>query len=302
MATESGLVGLIQGTPGYPPLLQEIPDPPVVLWLRGQTPALSSPAVAVVGSRAASPGGRLVAARLARDLSRAGLTVVSGLARGIDGAAHQAALEAGGQTLAVLGCGADVVYPREHRELARRIAASGAVVSELLPGSPPLAFHFPLRNRVISGLSRAVVVVEAGERSGSLITARAALEQGRDVLAVPGGIMSGRHRGSHSLIKDGARLVETVDDVLDEIGWHPRAEPAQVESANMWISKDLEIHMPLGEPCSVDDLVAGTGWSIPRVLSDIGRLELVGRVTRSGGGAFVRVDGPAMDRRQSGDR
>ena len=205
--------------PTYPALLREIVDPPIVLWLVGAAACLSEPAVAIVGSRRATPAGIAVARRIGRGLAEAGLVVVSGLARGIDGAAHQGALDAGGRTVAILGCGADVVYPPEHASLAKRVAEAGALVSEFPPCTPPLPRHFPLRNRIISGLSRAVVVIEASDRSGSLITARAALDQGRDVLAVPGNVASGRYSGCHALIKDGAPLVETVEDVLNELGW-----------------------------------------------------------------------------------
>ena len=182
---------------------------------------LGRPSVAVVGARAASPTGQRIGYELGRDLALAGLVVVSGLARGVDGAAHAGALDGGGRTVAVLGCGVDVVYPRQHGALAARVAAQGVIVSEFPPGTEPRPSHFPLRNRIISGLSRAVVVVEASEQSGSLITAQMALEQGRDVLAVPGTWPAGRYRGCHALIKDGARLVETVEDVLEEIGWRP---------------------------------------------------------------------------------
>ena len=170
-----------------------------MLWTRGAAAALERPAVALVGSRAASPHGLAVAERLAADLAARGIVVVSGLARGVDSAAHRGALSGGGSTIAVLGSGADIIYPPEHAALAREIEATGVVMSELAPGTPPLPLFFPLRNRIISGLSRAVVVIEAGEKSGSLITARLALDQGRDVLAVPGNVLSGRNRGAHAL-------------------------------------------------------------------------------------------------------
>jgi DNA processing protein len=271
----------------YPALLKQIPDPPVVLWTRGDPNVLSRPAVAVVGARAASPAGLAAGRRLARDLADAGLVVTSGLARGVDGAAHLGALDGGGTSAAVLGCGLDVSYPPEHEPLAARVAASGVLASELPPGTPPMPYHFPLRNRIISGLCRAVVVIEASERSGSLITARMALEQGRDVLAVPGGIASGRYRGSHALIKDGARLVETVEDVLEEIGWPhvrpvARGKPCQVNG--------LETSMGPGEPCSVDELAERTGRHAPELLAELAVLELDGRVARTAGGCFVRVD------------
>src|SRR5436190_1073263 len=159
-----------------------------------------------------------VVRRLARDLAACGLVVVSGLARGVDSAAHRGALADAGVTVAVLGSGVDVMYPPEHGSLAKEIDKAGAVVSELVPGTPPQSWFFPLRNRIISGLSRAVVVIEAGEKSGSLITARCALEQGRDVLAVPGNVLSGRNRGAHGLLRDGAKIVESADDILEELG------------------------------------------------------------------------------------
>jgi DNA protecting protein DprA len=174
--------------------------------------------VAVVGARAASSASREVARDLGKGLALAGVTVVSGLARGCDGAAHQGALAAGGRTIAVLGCGVDITYPPEHETLAQEIALTGALLSELAPGTLPLPHHFPLRNRIIAGLSRAVVVIEAHERSGSLITAACALEQGREVMVVPGPVRSGRNRGAHALLKDGAALVESAADVLAELG------------------------------------------------------------------------------------
>lgn len=280
---------LTAGTPAYPERLWQIPDPPITLWLRGRAPLLHDTAVAVVGARQATPAGLAVATRVARELAEAGLVVVSGMARGIDGAAHQGALDAGGRTIAVLGCGADVVYPREHSELARRIWESGALVSEAPPGSAPLPWRFPLRNRIISGLARAVVVIEASERSGSLITAKAALEQGRDVLAVPGSVASGRYRGSHALIKDGARLVETVDDVLEEIGWSRAvtSEPGLASKVNpvSW----LDGLMATGEAYSLDQLAALSSRSAGDVLAALAELEIGGRVVRSPGGNFTKT-------------
>ena len=216
-ARTAGIQVLAFGAKDYPARLTTIPDPPLVLWVRG--PGLdSSLAVAVVGARAASSASREIARDLGNGLARAGITVVSGLARGCDGAAHQGALSASGRTVAVLGCGVDITYPPEHETLAREVALSGAVVSELAPGTPPLPHHFPLRNRIIAGLSHAVVVIEAHERSGSLITAACALEQGREVMVVPGSVRSGRNRGAHALLKDGATLVECAGDVLAELG------------------------------------------------------------------------------------
>ena len=187
-----------------------------VLWTAGSR-GLSAPAVAIVGARAASPYALSVASRLGSDLVASGLTIVSGLARGVDSAAHRGALAGGGITIGVLGSGVDVMYPPEHEPLARDMAARGAVISELVPGTPPHPYFFPLRNRIISGLSRAVVVIEAGDRSGSLITARCALERGAMVLAVRA-VLSGRNRGAHALLRDGAKIVESADDILEELG------------------------------------------------------------------------------------
>jgi DNA processing protein len=278
----------------YSALLREIYDPPIVLWCRGDRACLSRPAVAVVGSRRATPAGLSMARTLGRGLTEAGLLVVSGLARGVDGAAHEGALEAGGQTAAVLGCGADVVYPPEHGRLARRIMESGLIATEFPMGMPPLAHHFPLRNRTISGLCRAVVLVEASNRSGSLITARAALEQGRDVLAVPGNVVSGRSTGCHALIKDGASLVETVEDVLHELGWAQPAAPAGRDDDKCLSMSPLEAEMALGEAYDVDELAERTGLSPAGILADLGALEVAGRVTRVPGGGFVKLDKSAI--------
>jgi DNA processing protein len=270
----------------YPDRLREIADPPLVLWVRGVLSVLATPAVAVVGSRQATASGLAMARQLGRELAAAGLTVVSGLARGIDAAAHRGALDAGGVTIAVLGCGIDVIYPREHADMAAEIPVRGALVTEHLPGTPPLPPYFPLRNRIISGLSLAVVVVEASERSGSLITARLALEQGRDVLAVPGPVMPGRHRGCHALIKDGARVVETVRDVLEEIGWTdlPAGSAAKPLSAN-----GLEIDLRPGEALTADALAERMGRPVAEILAALTGLELAGAVARTPGGVFLRT-------------
>jgi DNA processing protein len=272
----------------YPAWLRQITDPPPVLWVRGElTAGQAAPAVAIVGARRAGAGGVAIARRLATDLSHAGVTIVSGLARGIDAAAHAGALDGPSPTWAVLGSGLDVIYPPEHRGLAERVARQGAVLSELPPGSPPIARHFPLRNRIISGLSRAVVVVEASDKSGSLITARTALDQGRDVLAVPGTILSGCHRGCHALIKDGARLVETVGDILDEIGWR---RPARQVSDKPCISKGLLAVLPVGELVGLEELSARTGRSASNLLVELTDLEMAGTVARAPGGLFQRLD------------
>lgn len=283
-----GLAVLTIGSESYPDLLGHIIDPPIVLWVKGSVAVLQEPQVAVVGARAASPSGLMAARQLGHDLASAGLTVVSGMARGVDGAAHAGALDGAGHTVAVLGCGADVVYPAEHAGLAQRIAETGAIVTELAPGAPPLRHHFPLRNRIISGLARAVVVIEASQKSGSLITAKAALEQGRDVLAVPGAILAGRSRGCHALIRDGARLVDSADDILEEIGWTRAARPAGESNKSLQMS-ELEETMAAGESYTVDDLASRTGRPAHELLAELGELELAGRVSRIAGGAFVKA-------------
>jgi DNA processing protein len=275
--------------PSYPVSLAAIVDPPPVVWLRGLRTALDPPAVAIVGSRAGSPYALEVAERLAADLSGRGVTIVSGLARGVDSAAHRGALAATGFTVAVLGSGADRIYPSEHKALAREIAGSGAIVSELVPGTPPQPQFFPRRNRIISGLVRAVVVIEAGEKSGSLITARLALEQGRDVLAVPGNVLTGRNRGGHALLRDGAKIVESADDILEELGLGP--EPSAASKAGSTASDDPVLRsLPPGESCDLDAIAERSGLTPGRLLPRLFELELLGLVRRAGGGRFVRFD------------
>src|SRR5688572_11028154 len=208
---------IARGDLRFPIALDAIHDPPQTLWVRGDIDALQAACVAIVGSRAASPYALEVARRLGADLARRNVAVVSGMARGVDSAAHRGALEGDGITIAVFGCGVDVIYPAEHRGLADRILERGAFVSEFPPGTPPRREHFPQRNRIISGLSLAVVIVEAAEKSGSLITADFAMEQGRTVLAVPGNVLGGRNFGAHALLRDGAKLVECADDILEEL-------------------------------------------------------------------------------------
>ena len=283
-AAERGLTPILWSDAVYPPALAAIVDPPPVLWMRGSVDALERPAVAIVGSRAASPYGLAVGERLAADLAARGVVIVSGLARGVDSAAHRGAL-ATGCTVAVLGSGADVIYPREHEALARDVALHGAILSELVPGTPPLPQFFPQRNRIISGLARAVVVIEAGEKSGSLITARCALEQGRDVLAVPGNVLTGRNRGAHSLLRDGAKIVESADDILEELGM-----PGQtVGRPTPRLDPVLACFVP-GESSDLDAIAERSGLSTARLLPRLFELELQGRVRRAGGGRFVRVD------------
>ena len=283
----AGLVCVPHDDPRYPSVLADTIDPPPVLWVRGQDAVLSRMAVAIVGSRAGSPYGLGVAERLGADLAAAGLVVVSGLARGVDSAAHRGALSVGGVTVGVLGCGVDQIYPPEHAALADAMTAQGAVVSELLPGTDPRREFFPRRNRIISGLSRAVVVVEAGEKSGSLITARCALEQGRDVLSVPGNVLAGRNRGGHALLRDGARLVESADDIMDELGL--RRVSGRPVAVGVVADPVLACLQP-GEPADLGQISARSGLSAVELLPRLLALELQRAVRREPGGRFVRLD------------
>jgi DNA processing protein len=290
-AAEAGIGVLSWTDPLMPPQLMAISDVPPVLWYRGTLDCLQQPAVAIVGSRAASSVALETARRLATDLASRDITVVSGLARGVDSAAHRGAL-ATGRTIAVLGSGVDYIYPSEHTELADRITRTGLLVSEYPPGTPPLQFHFPMRNRLISGLSRAVVVIEASDKSGSLITATCAAEQGRDVMAVPGNVLSGRNKGGHALIRDGAKIVECADDIVAELGFGPPAPldaGTQASDNRSTGSEDPVLcRMDTGCPYDVDALAAACGLDAPRLLPLLAELELRGLVRRVGGGRFMR--------------
>jgi DNA processing protein len=266
------------GDNAYPPLLAAIDDAPPALWCVGDAACLAAPCIAMVGSRRATGVGLATAHALAVDLAGAGIVIASGLAHGIDAASHRGALAAGGRTVAVLACGIDIVYPRAHRDLAVRIARSGAVISEFPPGTPPLAGHFPQRNRIVTGLCSGLVVVEARERSGSLLSARLANEQGRTVMAVPGSVRGGANGGAHRLIREGAALVESAQHVVDEAGLlvtllerRPIIEQVQPELA--WILDALG-----DEPQQVDDLAARTGADASVLQAGLLALELTGRV------------------------
>jgi DNA processing protein len=275
----------------FPTSLATLTDLPPVLWYQGQLAVAEAPAIAIVGSRAASAVAIETASRLAADVAAAGITVVSGLARGVDSAAHRGALRTG-RTIAVLGSGLDRVYPAEHLELAKEIAREGLVASEFPPGTPPLPHHFPMRNRVISGLSAGVVVIEASEHSGSLITASCALEQGREVMAVPGNVLSGRNTGGHGLLRDGAKIVESADDIVRELGWRigtASGHEKQISSCRGTVSGDPLIReMTPGQPYDVDELTALSGLEPKRLLPRLLDLELRGLVRRAGGGRFLR--------------
>jgi DNA processing protein len=289
------VVAIPRGDVRYPAALDAIHDPPPVLWTKGRLESLCGPMVAIVGSRAASPYALEVARRLGADLARRQVAVVSGMARGVDSAAHEGALDGGGVTIAVFGCGIDVIYPPEHARLAGQICERGLLVSEFPPGTPPLPGYFPQRNRIISGLSLAVVVVEAAEKSGSLITARFALDQGREVLAVPGNILGGRNSGAHALLRDGARIVECADDILEEIHIGDQGSGIGIENGSKFpkpASQDPVLrHMAPGESYDLDDLASLSGVNRIRLLQRLLELELSGAVRRVEGGRFVRFHG-----------
>ena len=299
----------------YPSNLRQIADPPPFIFVRGLAAMTDPNCIAIVGARAASDIGRRMAQRLGLELAAKGFTVVSGLARGIDGEAHQGALDAHGITIAVLGCGVDVVYPSEHRQLADAIiAGGGALISELPIGTQPLAENFPTRNRILSGLCLGVVIVEAAEKSGSLITARMALEQDRQVFAVPGSPLTGKTRGSNRLLKEGAKLVECVEDVIEELApqmikrpqieaSRPASVPPDTQNAensplvaspadanNPEIAPDTTIailkYLTDTERLHVDSIIESSGLNAQTVLRLLLELELEGRITQHPGKLF----------------
>ena len=273
---------LRRGVAPYPPLLRAIPDPPPVLWLRGEAAPelLGRPSVAIVGARACSSYGRSVARTLGRELAAAGLVVVSGMARGIDAEAHRGALDAGGVTVAVLGCGIDRDYPAAHRDLARRIVEEGLIVSEYEAGVEPAPWRFPARNRIIAGLCTATVVVEARERSGALITADFALEDGREVMVVPGEITSAVSAGSNALLRLGATPVTAAADVLEAYGIEPVAEPV------VGAGRPRRVRCSRGsseQPASIDELARALAVAPGDVAAALIELELAGRVSEGDG-------------------
>jgi DNA processing protein len=271
--------------PDYPERLRRIYDPPPVLYVRGRLqPGEGERAVAIVGSRAASPHGRSLARGMARDLAGAGLTIVSGLARGIDTAAHRGALEAGGRTVALLGSGLDRIYPDENTDLAEEIARAGAVVSEFPLGSAPDRKHFPRRNRLIAGWGRAVVVAEAAQKSGALLTAQAALEEGREVMAVPGHPCAPGSAGTNQLIRDGAVLVRDAADVAEELGVSLRPPVEAVPTDD-----DVLRALARDVPRSLEELQARSGRALPELLSHLTLLEVGAQVRRLPGPLFVRT-------------
>jgi DNA processing protein len=272
----------------YPPPLREIIDPPLALFFRGDLSIARQPAVAMVGSRRASPYAVNAATELARQLVSAGVTIVSGLARGVDGASHQSALEAGGATIAVLGTGIDIVYPKSHKRLFRAIEERGLIVSEFAPGTPPLAPHFPIRNRVISGLTLGTVIVEATSRSGSLITARTAAEQNREVFAVPGSIFSRGSEGTHRLIQYGAKLVHDANDVLEELPGNLRVAKAGDAEPDSPLREVLAL-FAREEATHVDAAAKSLGKPVEALSQPLLQLELDGWLRALPGSRYVRV-------------
>ncbi|WP_447977673.1 DNA-processing protein DprA [Candidatus Nitrospira bockiana] len=290
---------IVYSSPEYPARLKSIPDPPPILYMSGGFRPEDRHAVAVVGSRKATPGGRAFTLELSRELASLGFTIVSGLARGIDAAAHRGALEAKGRTIAVLGCGVDKTYPSEHRALRREIESAGAVLSELPLGAPPHSYHFPRRNRVISGLCLGVIVVEATLQSGSLITARLAADQGREVFAVPGFVKAETSRGPHALLKQGAALVERVEDVLQELlpqldaaigaRVEARTESAKVQRPEPE-GKEVMLYRFLSwEAAHIDALIERSGLTPAEVSGLLLSLELKGLLRQLPGQCYVRL-------------
>ena len=286
---------LTLGDPLYPPLLLQAADPPLLLYVQGSAALLSAPSVAVVGSRNPTPQGADNARQFAAGLSGAGLVVVSGLALGIDGAAHDGALTGSAGTIAVVGTGLDRVYPARHRRLAHRIAEAGALVSEYAPGTPPLPENFPQRNRIIAGLSLGTLVVEAALQSGSLITARLALESDREVFAIPGSIQSALSRGCHALIRQGAMLVESPVEIVDALRGFVAA-PAAAARPDVAPSEATQAARPhdpvlaaLGhDPVTLDEMISRTGWPAHELAARLLDLELAGQVARLPGGLYQR--------------
>jgi DNA processing protein len=281
----NGIVTLAD--PGYPKTLLEISDPPPLLYVKGNAGLLNAPSLAIVGSRNATPQGIATAESFARTLSEAGLTIVSGLALGIDAAAHRGALCGQGSSIAVVGTGLDVVYPARNRALAHELAAQGALVSEFPLGMGPLAHNFPRRNRLISALTRGCLVVEAAAESGSLITARLANEQGREVFAVPGSIHSPLSKGCHKLIRDGAKLVERAEDVLEELRM-VSATPAKPVAEQGDHGHPLLEHLGF-DACDIDTLTARSGLTSDVVSALLTQLEIEGRIAAMPGGKYQRL-------------
>jgi DNA processing protein len=277
------------GHPDYPPLLAEISGRPSVLYVRGQFLPADNSAVAIVGTRRSTPYGRQAAEHIATALAEAGVTVISGLARGVDASAHRAALAAGGRTVAVLGSGPDVIYPAEHRPLAEQIVTSGAIISEFPLGAKPDAQNFPARNRIISGMSLGVVVIEAPLRSGALITAGFAADQGREVFVVPGSIFAPSSEGTNALLRDGARLIRSGADVLEDLNLGAQAEPATRQSVMPLGDREARLFALLGaEPRHIDELAEEAGMAASEAGALLLTMELNGLTRNQGAQFYVR--------------
>ncbi|RMG65018.1 MAG: DNA-protecting protein DprA [Chloroflexi bacterium] len=286
----AGATALTWEDAGYPKLLRAVADPPPVLFVKGALAEADAWAVSIVGTRRPTVYGREVAEMLAGELARNSITIVSGMARGIDAVAHAAALKAGGRTLAVLGCGVDVVYPPEHRKLAQQIAENGALISDYPLGTPPDALNFPPRNRIISGLSLGVVVVEADEHSGALITAEFAADQGRDVFAVPGNIFNRTSRGTNRLIQQGAHIALDAQSILEELNLNMVADRVEVGAAMPESDVERAIVARLShEPTSVDELVRSLAMPAADVTATLALMELKGLVRQATGTSYVLV-------------
>lgn len=279
------------GDDGYPPALLETADPPLLLYVAGDRSALAADALAIVGSRRATPQGLANARHFARVIGDAGTVIVSGLALGIDAAAHEGALDGAGRTVAVVGCGLDEVYPRRHQALAARIERRGALVSEYAPGTPALAEHFPQRNRIIAGLAQGTLVVEAALQSGSLITARLAGECGREVYALPGSIHAEQSRGCHALLRQGAQLVETPQDILDDLAavWRRPQAPARAATPGPRPVEDALLRALGTDMLTLDELIDRTGWPVGDLQARMLEHELEGRIARLPGGRYQRI-------------
>ncbi len=274
-------------SPEYPALLKEIADPPVVLYAQGQLSALKQTTLAIVGSRNPSITGSENAKQFSKELTRYGITIVSGLALGIDAQAHLGCLASQGQTIAVLGTGIDCIYPRRHLQLAAQIRENGLIISEFPLKSPPIAGHFPRRNRIISGLSLCTLVIEAAIKSGSLITARMALEQNRDVLAIPGSIHNPLARGCHYLLQQGAKLVTSIHDVLHELRIDPQPLPADKSLFSLATESKNLVKFIGFETTSIDQMIVRSGFSVEQITNELAELELHGAITAVPGG-YIR--------------
>ena len=276
----------------YPPLLKELSDPPPLLFVRGNVALLTLPQIAIVGSRNPSTSGKDTAFEFAKSLSHCGFVITSGLALGIDAASHQGALSVGGFTIAVAGTGLDRVYPARHKDLATEIVNKGAMVSEFPPGTTAKANHFPRRNRIISGLSQGLLVVEAAKQSGSLITARMALEQNREVFAIPGSIHNPLARGCNALIREGAKLVETTQDILEELNqYNQQVENLPIEPMQSMLDLEQQtlLNRVMFSPTSIDELVTESGAAVEIISSMLLILELQGYLEATAGGCYVRI-------------